>query len=332
MAKTCLTDRLIIDEALSNVFDTKYKNKREDLVTLNAIVENTSGKRLVPQQDKECTKYNLYWEELCSGGIEPCDDSCATSGTATDLVECVEYQVSECAQHVFRLNEQDYECLDGFGLFNEAIAMRMMKGELALVQEEIIPKLVAKLEAMSGQNLYDQEYIVTPTETTIPAAAYNANLLSYMKIAEKFNKFNNGIVLSGNTGFGRDIMNQMAYGSPEGARLDEKGIYIDLFNILNQTGAGNTYLFDADRLAFVSTHFNESTSPSIAYPDGASWSTWHYESSLVPGLMIDMHHKVECATDRHAVHTFKMKVRWDLFEAPADLCDNAPNAIKLVCA
>lgn len=332
MAKTCLTDRLIIDEALKNVFDTKYKSKREDLVTAMAIADKTSGKRLVPQQDKECTKFNLYWEELCSTGVQACDDSCDISPATADLVECVEYQISECVQKDFAVKEKDYECLGGTALFNETVAMRMAKDELAMIQESIIPTLIAKLEAMSGENLYDQEYTVSPTETTIPAAAWNSHLLSYFKLVEQFNKYGNGVVLSGNTGFGRDIMNNMMAGSEEARLFAERGIYLDMYNILTNSGAANTYLFDADRLAFVSTNFNDSTSPSIAYPDGEAWSTWYRESSIIKGLKIDVHHKVKCADDRHVTHIFKQKIRWDLFEAPQDLCDNSPNAVKLVCA
>lgn len=331
MAKTCLTDRLIIDEALKSVFDTKYKGKRQDLVTVMAIADNTSGKKLVPQQDKECTKFNLYWEELCGTGIEACDDSCDFNPASADLVECAEYTIGECAMKGFSLNEQDYDCLGATALFNEAVASQMAKGELALIQEEIIPKLIAKLEAMSGENLYNQEYNVTPTETTIGAAAWNANLLSYFKLVEQFNKYNNGVLLSGNTGFGRDIMNIMASGSEEAGLYAERGIYLDMFNILTHSGDANTYLFDADRLAFVSTNFNESTTPSIAYPDGEAWSTWHRESSIIKGLKIDVHHKIKCASDSKVQHIFKQKIRWDLFEAPADLCDNSPNAVKLVC-
>lgn len=337
MAKSCVIDEHLLFSKADEVFESmEYQKKRRVFNALDSFSGTFSNKGLVPSLNQNDTRVKIYWDNICDSTVVACDTSCTPAGTSTDGIDCQEYTMTQCAQIDFSISTGDFEGLEGFKMLNETLADEIIRGEASLIESHVIPYLLNTIDASAGENKFtlDTTKTVTPTETTIPATQWNSQLLGYFRQVEDFNKYSNPRILSGSYALQSDVINkEMGYGlDVENKGYQALGMNFDVVNIAKVLATTDTYMLDANRWRFASKHEYKNSAPSIAYPDGAAWSTWSIPSRFIPNLRIDMAHKIECESEKNIRHYFRMRINYDMFEAPADLCDGTASVLKFVCA
>lgn len=279
---------------------------------------------------------DVIWQDSC---VIECSDTSACAPIAPELSAGKKtYSLTHQKEAAFKVTKAKYRNneID----FEEAIAKGLATAEARLI-ECVQQRIIARLNAFAGVNEYTTGIgTVIGADTYIPAAYWDAALISELLMTMDYNQFATGAFLTANDAFRRAyIQSRFNSGNDNGkgamAAFDAIQSFYDLSNINSvNNSTAISYLLATGSVAFASKPVYGTSKEETKEFDAIS-----YQSNLVPGLWINLQIFDECDEDNKHFNTLKFKpfAIFDLFQNPvgcnatntgvlAISCGNAPHS------
>lgn len=308
----------------------------------NAIIENTTAKINVLDQNNKVREAKIYWNKKTTTTITDCAetpiDLCALTGDESDA-DGKTYAISECTSAGFVVDDALYA---GSNLnANEVFADNLLKTMKAL-DEAIAQKVIAKVDSFSSANLHTGGVgcpgVVTPAvswaQTYIEPSLWTPELMAYFLQAARINKFSNPFLLDGDnlyTQVFRALNNASnADGSGAAAMIKKMKYYEDVVNMATVNGSDKkTYMIERGTVAFSSYSLWAKNGMSNPLNHGAGQFKFSIPSKNIPGLVYDVYTKDECSGE-YEKHTVTLKANYDVFNGPAAV-NGSTGVLEFLC-
>lgn len=269
----------------------------------------------------------LIWQNACGiecGALTDCKPEAKKLSTNAMTLE-----LTQALEAPFSIDENDMR--DNVFTFEEAAAKGMLAAEARLI-ECISQYIIGQLNAGKGVNLHEGgKGTVIGSDTLIDPALWDASLYAYFQTVLARNRFSNAVLLTENTslyeGF---IMSQFNAGNANGkgdlSAFNSLPTYYDLFNLpaVNDPDI-ITYMMAMGSVAFASKAVYDTTLEVIH-----DHTRFSYESSLIPGLKINMLTWKECSNN-YVAQVFKPYVKYDFFVNPEGCEDDNTGILTFIC-
>jgi hypothetical protein len=328
--------QLIMDSQWSD--SAKQKDYIANVDVARAVRENQSV-RIVdlenPQKDKTVT---LYWPEFCAATTASCSDDCTPGGTKPGTV-CQDYTLSMCREANFSVDEKAYRSIAT--TFEEAVAVSLLANMQAL-DEWIAGQFVSKMASGKGVNAYTGgKGSVSGFTTSVPAAYWNANLMGYLALVAKKNKFNAPYLVSGTNLYEAYWNAQMNSANSEGKGVknmfDQFKLYFDVFNVDSvMSPDAVTFMLNKNALAFHSKAYwdwsaTDQRADKFGGAGGSAGMKYKIESKNLPGVFYDVTYKIACSGNE-ITHNWQLKFTGDIFRNPVGCSPNNTNILEFICS
>jgi len=281
------------------------------------------GKFLTGKKDRTV---EISWMNACDIDDQACTH-CAFNGNelSTNMDEKV---ITQCRESVFYVNEKDF--VDNVHDFEEAITEGFLAASKVL-DEWWAGRAVAALNAAKGVNEVGDgsKGDVSGTDTYVLPAYWDADLMSYLYLVSKVNKFVNPYLISGKNLFESKYVAEIeACCENDAQKFGAFPIYFDLFNI-DAANGGDFYTYMVHRGAFAFVTKAYYGSAPMKYMEDWRWSM---ASKNIDGVVYDVHYKNECnETDGGVTHYYKLITYGDIFLNPRGCTDTRTGVLTFIC-
>lgn len=296
--------------------------------SLNAALQVTNARVLAPiSASKKDFDVEVEWMNTCEMAVEDNTD-CEFDGVKSST-NVKEYKLEH--EKVVRFSVDEYDFRDNRVDTEESVAKQFLAADKALV-EWLNQLTIARLETFSGVNEYDGDKgTVSGTDTFIPAAYWNADLMGYFHKISILNRFNSPILLNGHNLYTQNYLAAAKAGNANGAGdavlFGTIPSYWDLFWMDAISDAQVSYLIQNGSIAFASKTYNPDT-PQVV---NGVFTRYTIDSKWVPGLKYDVFYEPECTTSDAVKHNFKVKVKADMFLNPTGCAATNTGVLRFVC-
>jgi hypothetical protein len=334
---TCATlvkVQLLMDNVWSD--NAKQKDYIANVEAIRAVRENQTVRIedvLNPMKDRTVT---LYWPEFCGATTTSCADDC-TPGGSKPGTQCQDYTLGMCREVNFSVDHKTYRTIAP--TMEEAIAVSFLANMQAL-DEWIAVQAVNKMHSGKGVNGYTGgKGTVSGFETEISPAYWNANLMTYLQLVAKYNKFSMPYLVSGTNLFEAYALAQANAANADGkgakTMFDSFRMYFDIFNVDSTLGEQATFMLNKNALAFHSkTYWDWSATDGRAMQFGGVGSEagmrYKIESKNLPGVFYDVIYKIACSGNE-VTHNWKIQFNGDIFRNPVGCNPNNTNILEFIC-
>ncbi len=300
-----------------NSLDTMKAVMAAQTAVLNPFYSNPSKDNIV----------ELIWQNAC--GVE-CTSLTDCKPEATKLsTNALQLELTQAQEAPFSIDENDMR--SNVFTFEQAVAKGMLAAESRLI-ECISQYIIAQLNAGKGVNLHEGgKGSVVGSDTLIDPALWDASLYAYFQTVMARNRFPNAVLLTENTslyeGFQLAMFNAgNANGKGDLTAFNSLPTYYDLFNLPAVNDPDNiTYMMAMGSVAFASKAVYGSIPEKMH-----DHTRFSYESSLVPGLKINMLTWQECS-ENYVAQVFKPYVKYDLFVNPEGCEADNTGILTFIC-
>lgn len=311
-------EALFQDPRNARLYEPKAEALREMLrmQTANVSLLNTSAQNKVKI---------AFVDTSAITTLASCTDECQPTGTLLET-KAQEFTLTQCTEATpFRVevplgSEPDSAYANGVYGLSDAVAAGMLKQE-----KEIIEKVAAgSVSLTAGKAGVNQdpapEYgaVIAGTNTTIPAANWNANIFPFFQLEAELNRFGMPYMLHGRNLY-LEKLNAVPNAQNDDQR-DQQAKYEliesawDPFTF-NRAGLnGISLMIDAGAIAFGSRN-EYGTAPVEAE---ANVRVFSVQSRFIPGLRMDVKKIRMCVAGKY-YDTYTMKLPyWDIIQNPAN--------------
>ena len=303
-----------------------------------ALIENTTAKiqPIVGNADKK-QKVKIYWNKFCApapGTTEP--DFCNITGNQADS-DAVEYEIDTHVTGKFTLDEALYE--DNALNISEVFADNMLRTKKAC-DEQIAQSLIAKLDAFTSPNLYQEAPgcpgVASPqswAQTYIAPHLWTPELMNYFRNVARINKFSAPFLLDGknlNAQAWLAMMNAAnANGSGASKMMQAMKYYEDLVN-MEAVASGKTFMVDRGTVAFASrSRWANYTAANPIIESDISRKKYSEASENIPALKYDVYITTECSGP-YKKHNVLVHGMYGLYNG-AENCNEGTGVLEFVC-
>lgn len=316
----------------------KKKDYIASVEAITAIRENQTVRIAElenPLKDKTVT---LYWPEFCGATTQACTTDCTPGGTKPGT-SCKDYTLEMCREAVFSVDHIKYRAVAT--TFEEALAVSMMANMQAL-DEWIAQQAISKLHLNKGVNQFTGGVgTVAGFSTTVPAANWNANLMSYFSLVSKKNKFNSPYLLNSTNLYQayENAQDNAANANGAGAKnaFSKLKMYFDIFNMSTVLGSDSySFLVNKNALAFVSKNYwnwagTDGQSEQFGGVGSSAGKRYKIASLNLPGVFYDVVQKTSCSGSE-ITEDFKLSFNGDIFVNPVPCNPNNIGILEFLCA
>ncbi len=328
-----------ITKRVSAIFDG-------DMIGTDNQIESTTIQQIVAKQtarfgDLEVTgkkyKVKVWWAVDCDED-EPtaCTNSCTITPNPTENTECAEYELTTCFEKTWSTSEFQYETNT---VSMEEVAATQMARKLKIMDEYLNQKAIAFLGANAGVNAYPNGYVINGTCTEIPAADWNGNIMGYMQLVKRYNKFSTNAIVTGSDKLWTSLWNASYVNSTNQNEMAKfKSIYPNIeWDGLGFLDAGipdTTYVWNGPSIALVSKNWYTERIKTETV-NGATTDMYSVASPTIPGVRYDVIHRMECdasvAGAIRYIHTWKMFFTGDFLIAPNTCATDKTGVLCFKC-
>lgn len=301
-----------------------------DVGAIEAVRAEQTAKIKEAEDGEKDYDIKVTWLKDCDETIEDATDECTVGGAepesacktyTLDIHKKVGFNVQE---KVFRTN--DYE-------FQQAVAVSMMR-KMKLLDEYIAEQAVEVINNNAGANVFTSgsKGTVSGFNTYVSPQYWSADLISYLHLTAKKNKFLNPFMLSGvnlwepyqqakfNAG--------NASGSGDIAKFNSLRMYWDIFNVDSVLDPDKkTFMIDKGALAFHSKAYY-STTPRVY--TGSGLTKYSVPSKNLPGVFYDVTYTDTCSADI-ITHKWSIQTKAGIFHNPVGCNINNTGILSFVC-
>lgn len=300
----------------------------------NALIENTTARIEVVNENNKKRQAKIYWTSLCNQVVsDETPDYCEISGVEADA-ECKTFDLSERVNAKFTIDEKNYanSNLDVAQVF----ADNMLKTMKAL-DEAVAQKLMAKLATFTSANLYQEGLGCTDetgnwVSTYINPSYWSPSIMAYFAKVSKMNKFQNPFLIDGGNLFDHYVAAMTNEGNANGkgaaAYFKMMKFYSDLFNVETVTPKG-TYMIDRGATAVANWSEWRTATQQTAIKHGTDGVKYSIESKNIPGFKYDVYVKKNCSGKYEKLDVL-IDTEFDLFNG-ASSCGGATGVLEFLC-
>ena len=274
--------------------------------------------------ERDNNAVEISW--LVSSGITGTQDSasaCTPSGTELESGKKT-YTLSFDKEAATPLKVKRWgELRDNIMDDGSQVALGLLKMDKEL-SEQINTSAHARLVSFKGQNKMPtgtlEGWDITTANTYIDSAKWDENLFVEMAISNRWNKYSNPFMIHGmnylkdSAIYGFDRVNDNE--RDKILKLTQFPHYFDPVTFATQSVSNNSYMVDANSVAFASKHYHTSVTQQKA-----DVVTFPYESRNLPGVTFDVTVTSVCENSEDGKRetysdVYQMRAKYDIFNAP----------------
>jgi hypothetical protein len=292
--------------------DVRKADYTAESLAAQAIIANQSATFTMLQDPDKDREVRVSWIQNCGLSVEDLGSECENGGTEAGSDSAlyaitVEKEVAfTVSRNVMRTNVHDYQ---------EVIARNFLEAGVAL-DEYIAQYAVAKLDDWSGTNVYEGPYNQSGSYTEIPAVSWTPNVLGYLSMVKRKNRFGNAYLLGGDLLEIQKWNAMMEQANAEGKgnanKMGSWNIYNDLFNVDSTLGFKGMFMVNNSSVAFV-----HKTRYSDVPQDMSKIGQTRYRipSNSLQGVKYDVIYTMACESN-DVKDQFKLIGRFDVLLNP----------------
>lgn len=335
MALTCaiLTESFVKAEEMF-MDSAKNQDYKANVVAANAIVENTTAKVDVVNDDQKKRVAKIYWNSLCAPTvITTTPDYCDFGGDKPNS-ECKTYEILKKASSEFSIDEADYKNSNlDFALAYADSLMKTMKA----VDEKIAQVVVSTIDSFSSVNKFEggigcSDATGLFATTFIEPSLWTPDVIGYFIQAGIMNKFANPFLLDGSNLFQHAWKATQNAGNADGkgakTMFDQIKYYSDLFNV-EAVSPKKTFMIDRGAVAFAARPIWEGFSATSPKKGAGDLYKYSEKSKNITGLTYDIYVKETCSNE-YSKYDVLVVANYDIFNGPSS-CDSATGVIEFKC-
>ena len=313
---------------VDQVWQAERRNQEfvADIGTIQAIRDNQNAQVSLIEGTASMDNDAVEISWLQTSGITGTEDSAAAcTPTGTELESAKQnYTLSFDKQVATPLKVKRWgELRDNIMDADSQVAIGLLKMAKEL-DEQINLSAQARLVSFKGQNKMPTGTItgfdVTAANTYITDAKWDESLFTELMIMNKWNKFSNPFMIHGlnylanATDFAFDSRNDDE--RDKILKLTQFPHYFDPVTFASQSISANSYMVDANALAFASKTYHEGrTAPK------ADVVLFTFPSQNLPGVEYDVTLTTVCEASENGRRetysdTYQMRAKYDIFNAP----------------
>lgn len=314
--------------------------RAREIGTINCLAEHQTAK-VINDLTIDCPRdVDVYFIKDCDETVTDCEQTppadCQITGVEAETA-ILTISPDMCFSKAFQVNHD----LCNNALTYETLVAERMAHAMASIEQEVNRAAVAFLEANAQDNQDPSTTGGTEvgTETQIPAAEWDANLIAEMALEAQYNDIFNGFMVTGKNFWVADFTSRY---SEDGCCV-LKGLYdgafdicFDPLNVDTVTGSDSTFIVDPDAYVFFGRTQYSNDAPVAM---GDQFGTWYWRQRAprlkhklqggVSPVYFDVVRQRTCIRDggrRIPVDVFEVSFKGDLVLAP-DICDSGLTGI-----
>lgn len=294
--------------------------------SLKAIMAVSNARVLNPiSASKKDFDVEVEWMNTCDMEVED-NVACEFDGTKSST-NVKEYKLEYEKVVRFSVDEMDFR--DNRFDTEESVAKQFLTADKILV-EWFNSLAIARLNTFAGINTYTGDKgTVAGTDTFIPAAYWNADLMAYFHKVSVLNDFNSPVLLNGHNLYTQNYLAGAKSGDVSGDVVLFGTIpsYWDLFNLDAINEEQVSYLIENGAIAWANKAYN----PDIPQVVNGVFTRYTMQSSFAPMLKYDIFYEPECTLEDAVKHNFKVKLKADIFINPTACTETNTGVLRFVC-
>lgn len=310
MADLSKTDLLRLNAKAETVWtESALKNSLGvQTESVKAVLANQTAKFVEFDDYRKDNKLGIIFVDPCGKQVRDCTTTCdldeAESGT-----DIIEYEPNLCKEIGFSINEDKLRT----NMFNlEDIYAEDISTSLNAMDEYLSTYILAGLKANVGVNVSPDPYTwnnVAKT-TSVPAAAYNLDLIPDMINDALMNKMGNVYFIDSGALWKDFFKAQINEGNAEGKgnkrMTDIVNMYFDQFNFGKAALSENTFMISNSAVALKMTNKFAPTMVELGHKVGQT--RYRLPSPNLQGIEYDVTYQMTCNAQGQIIHNWKIQM------------------------